>query len=253
MFEFLKHFAKTKAEDAQSGLMRLLVEFDPEGASEAEISQLYAALTKITRQMFDAKKDYDRELKEAEEIRKNYDLRVNAAERLQVRLDATADTAEKAQIEASLNKLVADLEAMTSQAEREQQEAKDAKAYYEELNAAVKIASERLNSSRTHLTNAKRRMDMAKLQAQRANEQEGRAKSLAGITQQTNRLSSALEAMTKRAEELEIDATVSHEKTSLLTSSKDDPDPLIAQALQEAQGKKPILSLQDRLAVLKRK
>ena len=51
MISFMKNFFLSKATDAQSGLVPLLVEFDPETASEAEIATLDEALTKLTQQM----------------------------------------------------------------------------------------------------------------------------------------------------------------------------------------------------------
>jgi chromosome segregation ATPase len=254
MFDFLKHFALTKAEDAQTGFMQMLVRFDPEGASEAEIGQLDEALTKITRQMVVAKNDYDRELKEAQEIKKNYDLRVTAAERLQAQMDQAADPAQKSAIEASLAKLVADLEDMLPKVEREAKQADEAKSYYEDLSSAVKTASERLKTARANLSDAQRRMNSAQLQAQKAAEQEERAKMLAGITKQAGAMGTALESMTKRAEELETQAAAHREKAALLAPPAHDEDPLIAQALQEAAGEKPAasVSLADRLAALKK-
>jgi len=255
MFDFLKHFALKKAEDVQTGFMQMLVQFDPEGASEAEISQLDEALTKLTRQMIEAKKDYDRELKEAQEIKKNYDLRVAAAERLQAQMDQAADPAQKAAVEASLAKLVADLEDMLPKVEREAKQADEAKAYYDELNGAVKTASERLKTARDFLADAQHRMNSAQLQAAKAAEQEDRAKIMAGITKQATHMGTALEAMNKRTDELETQAAAHKEKAVLLTPPVHDEDPLIAQALKDAAGEKPAdsVSLADRLAALKKK
>jgi chromosome segregation ATPase len=255
MFDFLKHFALKKTEDVQTGFMQLLVQFDPEGATEAEIGQLDEALTKITVQMIGAKKDYDRELKEAQEIQKNYDLRVAAAERLQTQMDAEADAAKKAAIEKSLATLVADLEQMLPKVEREAREADEAKSYCDDLTSAVKTASERLKTARANLSDAQRRMNSAQLQARKAAEQEERAKMLAGITKQATTMGTALEAMTKRAEDLETQAAAHKEKAALLTPPKHDEDPLIAQALRDAAGEKPVetVSLADRLAALKKK
>lgn len=254
MLEFLKHYFVKKADDVQSGFLKLIVEFDPESASEAEIGELDAVLTKLTQQMVAAKSAWDKEQHEAAAIREAYSLRVTAAERLQAQTQ-TAAPDEAARIETSLTKLVADLEKMVPEVEREEAEAAEAKTYYEELNAAVKTASERLKTARSRLTDAKRRMDTAKIRAERAAEQEERAKSLAGIKQQADKLGTAFDAMTKRAEELETTAQVHQEKARLLAPVKEEEDPLIAKALREAAGDAPKeqASLSDRLAALKQK
>jgi chromosome segregation ATPase len=190
MFGFLKQYVSKKTEDVQAGFLRLIVEFDPESASEAEIGELDEVLTKLTRQMVEAKSAWDKEQHEAAEIRKAYGLRVGAAERLQAQME-TADAEQKARIEASLGKLVAELEKMVPEVEREEAEAAEAKTYYDELNGAVKTAAERLKTARARLTEAKRRMDTAKIRAERAEQQEERTKALAGIKQQADKLGTA--------------------------------------------------------------
>ncbi len=252
MLGFLKQYLVKKTDDVQSGFIRLIVEFDPESASEAEIGELDEILTKLTSQMVSAKAAWDKEQQEAVAIKNAYSLRVGAAERLQAQMDA-APAEQKAQIEASLGKLVAELEKMVPEVEREEAEAKEAKEYYDELNTAVKTASERLKTARSRLTEAKRRMDMAKVRVERAAEQEERAKSLAGIRQQADKIGTAFDAMSSKAEELERQAQVHQEKAKLLTPQKSEEDPLIAQALKEAAGAAPEQSLSDRLAALKNK
>ncbi|MFP5257713.1 MAG: hypothetical protein ACLGQH_01700 [Acidobacteriota bacterium] len=251
MLSFLKQYVVKKADDAQAGFLKLIVAFDPESASEAEIGELDEVLTKLTRQMVAAKAAWDKEQQEAEAIDKAYGLRVSAAERLQAQMEA-AQGEQKAAIEASLGRLVTELEKMAPDVAREEAEAKEAKAYFDELNTAVKTASERLKTARARLNEAKRRMDMAQIRAERAKEQEERAKVLSGIKQQADKLGTAFEAMSARAEELEQQAQVHQEKVKLLTPAREEEDPLIAQALKDAAGTPPQQSLSDRLAALKK-
>ncbi|KHK03937.1 hypothetical protein [Desulfovibrio sp. TomC] len=252
MLSFLKQYVVKKTEDAQAGFLKLIVEFDPESASEAEIGELDGILTKLTRQMVGAKAAWDKEQQEAEAINKAYTLRVGAAERLQAQMDV-AEGDQKTLIETSLGKLVAELEKMVPEVEREEAEAKEAKLYYDELNTAVKTASERLKTARSRLTEAKRRMDMAQIRAERAKEQEDRAKVLSGIKKQADTMGTAFDAMSARAQELETQAQVHQEKAKLLAQPKEEEDPLIAQALKDAAGVQPQQSLGDRLAALKKK
>ena len=244
MFNFLKHFVVKKAEDAQTGFLKMLVEFDPETASEAEIAELDEALTKLTQQMVASKKAWEKEQREAEEIQKNYDLRVSAAERLQARAEA-AGPEEKPAIEATLGKLLEELEKMVPEVEREGAEAAEAKVYYDELASAVKTAAERLKTARDRLSDAKRRMDVAKVRMERAEEQEERAKVVAGIKKQVSTMGTAFDSMTKKAEEMEAKAEVHKEKAVLLTPPQNGGDPILAQVLKEAAGEvdKPSQSL----------
>ena len=253
MFTFLKHFFVQKAQDAQSGFVKLLVEFDPETASEAEIGELDDALTALTKQMVSAKNAWEKEDREAKEIQKNYDLRLAAAERLQARAES-ASPEEKPQVEASLAGLLAELEKMVPEVERELQEAVEAKTYYDELAQAMKDASERLKTARARLNDAKRRVDVAQVRMERAKEQEERAKVVAGIKQQASTIGTAFDAMTQKAQELEAKAEVHNTKAQLLTPPKSE-DPYLAQALKEASGE-PVASKQslyERLAALNKK
>lgn len=253
MINFMKNFFLSKATDAQSSLVRLLVEFDPETASEAEIATLDEALTKLTQQMIAAKQAWEKEDREAKEIKNNYDLRLSAAERLQAKADA-ASAEEKPKIEASLAGLVAELEKMVPEIDREAKEAEEAKGYYDELAEAVKTSAGRLKTARDRLSDAKRRMDVAQVRAQRAQEQEDRAKVVAGIKKQADSMGAAFDAMSRKAAELEAQAEVHTEKTRLLTPPKSE-DPYLAEALKEAAGKAEPApqSLGDRLAALKKK
>ncbi len=249
---FFTQFASQKIEDVKSGFIKLIVEFDPESATEAQIAELDEILTKITKQMVLAKNSWDKEQREAVEIKKNYDLRMGAAERLQTRLDAETDPEQKAKVETSLGKLIDELERMGSEVDREAREAEEAQQYYTELNDAVKTAAARLKEARSKMAEAKRRMDMAKIRAERAHEQEERAQVLSGIKKDAGHIGVAFDAMNKRAEEMETDAEVHKQKANLLSVPKETEDPLIAQALKEAAGEKPKGSLSDRLAALKK-
>jgi phage shock protein A len=253
MINFLKHFFANKAQDVQSGFVKMLVAFDPNTATEAEISELDDALTKLTEQMVAAKNAWEKEDRQAKEIQKNYDLRLAAAERLQAKADSAAPE-EKAQVEASLASLLSELEKMAPDAEREAKEAEEAKVYYDELSQAVKDSSVRLKTARDRLSEAKRRMDVAKVRMERAEEAEDRAKVLAGIKHQANTLGTAFDAMTQQAEEMEAKAEVHKQKSQLLSPAQSE-DPLIAQALKEAAGVEAPAqqSLADRLAALKKK
>jgi len=253
MISFLKNFFVKKAEDVQTGFVQMLVEFDPETASDAEIATLDEALTKLTQQMVSAKHAWEKEDREAKEIQKNYDLRMAAAERLQAKAES-ASPDEKPQVEASLASLLSELEKMVPDIDRELKEALEAKGYYDELAQAVKTASERLKTARDRLSDAKRRMDVAKVRMERAEEQEERAKVVAGIKKQADSLGTAFDAMSKKAAEMEAKTEVHTAKTQLLTPPKTE-DPYIAQALKEAAGEqaKPEQSLSERLAALKKK
>lgn len=250
---FFKHFVKSQVTNFQRGLMDILVGFDPETAGEAEIAQLDEALTKFTQQMVEAKKSWETEQHEADTIQANYNQRLAAADRLQAMIDEESDPTKRQNIEKTLENLLGELEKMKEDVDRETAEAGDAKEYFDELSSAVKSAAERLKSAKANIENAKRKMATAEVRLERAREQEERTKILAGIKQDSSQIGSALDAMKRRADQMDQQAESSKIKTDLLKSPSATDDPILKQALSDVSDQPAKMSSQERLAALKKK
>lgn len=247
MLGFFKHFGIKTVEKTGKGLMDVLVSFDPETATEAEISKLDEYLTTITKKMVEAKVDFEKEQKEYEIISANYNKLVVAAGNLQVMLDQATEE-NKGKIENSLNTLLDELEAMKPEVVREKAEAEEAKVYFNELQEAVKAAATKFKSARSDLNKAKKQMEVAGVRMERAKEKEERVKVLNGLKTDTNKIGSALSAMQRKADEMNQKAEVATTKQSLLeTPEAKNTDDLVAEALRMSAPAPTTVSTSDRL------
>lgn len=249
---FFSMFAKKKVEGAVENFAELLVKFDPETASEAQIAQLEEHLTKVSEECAKARIEYNREKKEADDIEALFNKRMSAAEILQTRL-GTADEASKAGIEESLTKLLTDLEEMNPEIEREKQEAVEAKEMLDELEGYTKEAATALKTARSTLDKAQRDMKRAQVQAERAKQKEERVKSMSGLKKSGSGFNVALGAMQKAATEAQASADAASTRAKLLKTTSVTEDANIAAALAEASGETKPTSAADRLAALRKK
>jgi predicted house-cleaning NTP pyrophosphatase (Maf/HAM1 superfamily) len=236
-------------------IMEKIVAFDPETASEAQIAELDEAFQKTSIQLAKARGEYDREQKEANEIAALYNQRMKAAEMLQGKLEDPANPS-KTDIEASLAKLLALLEDMMPDVEREKLEADEAKEYLEDLTAHVEKMAQDLKQARSVLTRAQQDMRRAEEQKKRAEEKSEAAAVLAGIKKQGSQLNTALDVMRKRTDALKTETSAAETRAALLRPTKpEEDDAHITAAMREAAGM-PVeapRSLSERLAALKDK
>ena len=157
---FFKHYGIEKAKSLMNALGEAIVKFDPEGATEAAIAEIEAKFDELNVAFSKAKQSWDKEQKEAESIVALYNQRLAAAEYLQAQPDKVD----------ALNQLVAALEDMLPDVEREKQEAEDAKLDMDQLGELVKQYAEKLKAARHTVEKAQKEMQRAERQKERAQE-----------------------------------------------------------------------------------
>jgi hypothetical protein len=244
---FLGSFGKEKLSDMQQGFLTKLVAWDPETASQAEIEEMIKELDKVTSEAGKARTDYEKEAAEAEAARKNYDKYLAAAELLGKQVDG-GDASKST----SLETLLAKLEEMRPDVEREEKEAVDAKEYFEEVKQLAEATAEKLKSAKAMLAAAHRDMKSAEIEQKRAADKAAQAEKLAGLRKDTGSLGVALEAMRKNAADTKAKAEADNMKAGLLSDVKKE-DPNIAEALKTVSGDAPkTASVADRLAALRK-
>lgn len=253
MLSFLKNLAGFKANQITEAGIGLYAKIDPEGLTEAELRTMEDALDKLGLEVAAAQQSYEKEKKEAEAIAALLRQRMAAAEMLQTQAAAETDPARKTKLEQSLTSLLAMLEEMTPEVDREEAEAADAAEFLASLQQAYQDAAHRLKGARAELEAAQRDMKKAEMSRQRAEREAESARVAAGLTQRASGLGTALKAMREQAEQDNAKAQAQSMKAKLLKPTKpeqDDPD--IAAALAAASGvPKPAAGLTDRLAALK--
>jgi len=253
MLAFLRNFAGVKADRTVQAGVEALVRWDPEGASEAELRTMEQHLDDLGRQVAVARQSYDRERREAEAIEALSRQRMAAAEQLQGQIAAEGDPARRAGLERSLETLVAMLEQMAPETEREKQDAADAKDFLEMLEKTYAEAGGKLKHARSELERARRDMARAGQQRQTAEQQAEAARRAAGLTRATSSVTIALKAMQEAAQRDLASADAALAKAKLLRPTRpEQEDPNIAAAMAAAAGKSPApQNLGERLAALR--
>ncbi|KAF0136475.1 MAG: hypothetical protein FD153_1921 [Rhodospirillaceae bacterium] len=256
MFSFMKSFLGVKGKQFGADVIEAIVGIDPEGATQAQMAQMEKDLDNTGMMLQKIRADYEREVREAEEAMQRYDKMMAAAELLQARLaDPAMLVTEHAAIEASLARLIGQIEGFAHEVEQEKQDMIEVKALLDEAQTAYKAKAEALTQARQGLDRARRDMQRATLQAERAEEKAKRAAEVAclrGTT--TNRLSIATDAMQRKAEEARAKAAALNLKADALALAKPgaSDDPLITEAMRAIESKPGAnnANLAERLAAL---
>lgn len=251
-FSFTSIFAKKKTEKVGQSIVQILAGWDPESASQAELEQMEDRLDQLVQQVAEARLIYRKEQEEADAINKLYHQRLKAAEILQTK---QAENSDDPKITEALNEMVSELEEMMPEIKREEEEAKEAKIFMEELEEVAKMSAEKLTNAKKALSKAIKDMKRAEVREERSKEREEQAAKVAGLRTEADQLGSALSAMKKIAEDANSKAEASNMKAKLIAPSKSEKtNELIASAMKEADsGNNQSKSISDRLAALKKK
>ncbi len=254
MLSFIRNLLGVKTDQAVQGAVEALVRWDPKSATEAELRTMEQHLDDLGRQVAEARAVYDREQREADAIKALSAQRMAAAEHLQSQLAGESDPARQAALTKSLETIVAMLEEMAPEIERETKDAVDAQQFLEMLEKSYADAGAKLKSARAELVRAQRDMGRAEQQRDMAERQAEAARRAAGLAQTTSGLTVALKAMQDSAAKDLAAAEAANAKAKLLTpTAPEQEDPNIAAAMAAASGKPAASSLSDRLAALKSK
>lgn len=257
MFSFMKSFLGAKGQQLGQELVQAIVEIDPEAATQAQLDQMEKDLDETGLVLQKIRVDYDREVREAETAEKRYNQMLAAAEHLQAKIAATP-AGEQAPLEASLVKLLGQLEEFAPEVDQERRDVTDMQGLLDEAQAAYKTKAEALTKAKQNLDRAKRDMQRASIEQERAEDKARRAAEVAGLRGggSGNKLNIAVDAMKRRAEDARAKAATARMKSDALTAavSPVDGDANIAAALKAVEGAGAgATSLADRLQALKRK
>ncbi len=251
IWKFLSRVGKKQAGNALESFTQAVVAFDPETASEAQISIMEEELDKLGKRVGKAEMDVKKDHEETQALLSQYDRYLAAAERLEGQLDG-AEEGQRPALEESLEKLVSELERLNPEIERERQEDQEAEAFAAELRQAYDTAAEKLKQAQTQLKQAQRKMEQARMKKERALERAEGVRQAAGLSSSLGGLDTALNAMEKETEKAETTSRAAELKIGAFGQTEITDDPNIAAALEAAE--KPALpasSSRDRLAALR--
>ncbi len=252
MLSFIRNLVGVKTDQAVNGAVAAIVRWDPQSATEAELRTMEQNLDEVGRQVAQARMAFDKERKEADAIQGLSRQRMAAAEQIAQRMEAEANPATKSDLERSLGTLVAMLEEMAPDVEREKQDVVDAEAFLQSLEDTYQQAGQKLKSARAELTRAQRDMGRAEQQRGMAERRAEAARQAAGLAHATSGLSVALKAMQDSAQRDLAEAEAANAKARLLTPTvPEKEDRNIVDAMAAVQGKVTAGSVTDRLAALR--
>ncbi|CAK0760802.1 PspA/IM30 family protein [uncultured Gammaproteobacteria bacterium] len=257
MFSFLKSFVGVKGEQLGRDIVSAIVEMDPESATQAQLDQMEKDLDAAGLVIQKIRTDYEREVREADAANKRYAQMMSAAELLQAKLENPA-VADKAGVEASMGKLIEQLERFKPEMEQENQDVVEVKALLDDAQDAYRAKAEALAQAKQKLDRAKHDMHRATMEKDRAEEKARRAAEVAGLRSGGgNKLNVAVEAMQRKADEARAQAGAAKLKATTLNNvglGGIESDSHIAEAMKTAAGGSPAgASIGDRLAALKKK
>jgi chromosome segregation ATPase len=255
MFSFIRNLVGVKTDNAVNSAIEAIVRWDPKSATEAELRSMEQNLDQLGLQVAQARIAYDKERKEADAIVALSQQRMAAAEQLNARLAGETDPGNRAALEKSLATLVAMLETMAPDVDREKQDVADAETFLRSLEETYQQAGQKLRTARAELERAQRDMSRAEQQRQMAEQRAEGARQAAGLSGATSGLSVALKAMQDNASRNLAQAEAANAKASLLRQTKpEQDDPNIAAAMAAVSGQpSPTANLGDRLAQLRLK
>ena len=247
-FSFLKNFGRSKAKDLGNSIMEILVKWDPEAATEAEIETMNEQFQKLTEQLEKARITMNKEIGEAELAKRNYNKKVEMAEILQSRINDGKNVESNTEALKSILDQIDELEVMVKE---ESEEAAQAREDFKQLDELVKTFGQKIKAARKEIENARKKMIRANVQKMKEEEKEQRAREMAGLVKDVSASSVALDAMNKAAEEAEIKARAAATRTSLISSPEND---VLSELEKEMSGKKvpQEQSLSDRVSKLKK-
>lgn len=270
-FNFLKNFAKVKAENVEEGLINLAASLDKEGVAEAAIKQKMDEHEERIKMYQSAVDDYKREQAEADREESLYNRYMGEAEAIQ-RILANLETA-KADIAADpsnqnaaaiiagsnevemTNDLVKLLDVIEKRApilEKEKAEALEAKQWMDELKSAVDEISAELLTLRKTVDDAKRDIAKAEIDAERNRKRTEQAEVIAGLRKSGNKFDTAINALKNKATEKQAESETYKIKADTLKKPVDATDEIVGKYTSSSQPTSSE-SLSERLARLKTK
>lgn len=256
MLNFFRKYIGVKAADASDSILELLVNWDPKGASEADIRVREEFLDKVGAQLIAMRAKFANESRELNDRVKAFTRRLTAAEDLQKQVEAASHgSSEHMRLSASLEKLLSSIERDQPEIDRVKADTAETESWLKEREDAFAQAKSALLGAKSALKNAQRDMARAQERRDREVERTNEARVVAGLRPDSSRLDKALNAMRRATEQADQEADVARLKREALQPDTDiASDPDIAAALARAKGEDTApKSPAERLAALKQK
>jgi len=235
--QFFGNYAVVKKNQAFTGIISSIVNFDLDGASEADLMSYEQNLDKLTVMAAEAKDNLKVQRDEATAIVEEYNTKLAGINILKEDYATETNETEKADIEQTIRDEVTALRALEPEVAREKQEALDAEVDYNELKELATASRDALIGARKAIENSRKSVERSERAIEREKIRVDRAAALKGLTDRVSNVSVALESMNKQAKENQIQADALRMKADLLGGDKEKKSDRMKDAMARATGK----------------
>jgi chromosome segregation ATPase len=254
LWPFVRNFIGVKGDSAAAGVIKALVQLDPESATIADLRMMEHDLDKAGGMIAKLRADLAHEQTEFDSIGGQYHELMAAAELLQKRIaDPGTREAQQQSLNASLASLVQKIEHMAPELDRDKKDVESTRALLSEAEAVYQQKAEALTNAKKNLDSARHDLQHARIEEERSAERARQAVAVAGlVTSPTSGLTVALNVMQQSTQEARQRAEAMNMKAQALSHLKEaTADQNVATALAEVRGTAS-MSLTDRLSALRR-
>jgi chromosome segregation ATPase len=255
LLPFVRNFIGVKGDSAAAGLVKALVQLDPDSATVADLRTMEQDLDRAGGMIAKLRADLAHEQTEYDSISGQYHELMAAAELLQKRIaDPGAAEPQRQSLNASLASLVQKIEHMAPELDRDKKDVESTRALLSEAETVYQQKAEALTNAKKNFDSARHDLQHARIEEERSAERARQAAAVAGLgTSPTSGLTVALNAMQQSAQEARQRAEAMNMKAQALSHLKEAAaDQNVAAALAEVRGAAPTKSLSDRLSALRR-
>jgi ribosomal protein S15P/S13E len=254
LLPFVRNFIGVKGDNAAAGVVKALVQLDPESATIADLRTMEQDLDKAGGMIAKLRADLAHEQIEYDSIGGQYHELMAAAELLQKRIaDPGTAEAQRPSLNTSLASLVEKIEQMAPELDRDKKDVESTRALLSEAEAVYQQKAEALTNAKKNLDSARHDLQHARIEEERSAERARQAAAVAGLgASPTSGLTVALNVMQQSAQEARQRAEAMNMKAQALSHLKEaTADQNVAAALAEVRGTAS-KSLTDRLSALRR-
>ena len=255
LLPFVRNFIGVKGDSVAAGVVKALVQLDPDSATVADLRTMEQDLDNAGRMIAKLRADLAHEQTVFDSIGGQYHELMAAAELLQKKIaDPGTPDVQKQSLNASLASLVAKIEHLAPELDRDQKDVESTRALLSEAEAVYQQKAEALTNAKKNLDSARHDLQHARIEEERGAERARQAATVAGLrSSPTSGLTVALNVMQQSAQEARQRAEAMNMKAQALSRLKEaTADQNVAAALAEVRGTAPTKSLSDRLSALRR-
>lgn len=240
---FFGSYLSTQATALHDGIVKTVVGFDPEGATEAQLTEYQGKVDELAN--IAAKAEMQAQADEAKigTLQASFDQHMKAA----ASLDGNPDPA----VQKGLDKLITDAEHIKGDLDQAKTAAVDSRGYADQMKTAHASAVEKWKSGRQHLAEDQRNMERAKQDAAMAISRKADAERAAGLIGGLDTADVAHSAMQANIAKFKLQSEGARLTTGALSTASEGDD-VAAKALAAASGGPSTgSSLADRMAALR--